>query len=55
MHPTVKIGMDRAGRGVDVSVPNHVSDDDFASITSSVIDYEFENGRRYHAFKAGSM
>ena len=25
-----------------------------ASITSSVLDYEFENGRRYHAYKAGS-
>lgn len=24
------------------------------SITSSVLDYEFENGRRYHAYKAGS-
>ncbi|MCJ1432955.1 hypothetical protein MMC27_002313 [Xylographa pallens] len=29
-------------------------DDDFASITSSIVDYEFENGRRYHAYKAGS-
>lgn len=27
---------------------------DLASITSSVLDYEFENGRRYHAYKAGS-
>ncbi|MCJ1469708.1 hypothetical protein MMC07_008349 [Pseudocyphellaria aurata] len=25
-----------------------------SSITSSVLDYEFENGRRYHAYKAGS-
>ena len=23
------------------------------SITESIIDYEFENGRRYHAYKAG--
>ena len=23
------------------------------SITASIIDYEFENGRRYHAYKAG--
>ncbi|MCJ1393219.1 hypothetical protein MMC18_006091 [Xylographa bjoerkii] len=29
-------------------------DDDFSSITSSIIDYEFENGRRYHAYKAGN-
>ncbi|KAL8745226.1 MAG: hypothetical protein Q9190_002608 [Brigantiaea leucoxantha] len=27
---------------------------DSASITASVLDYEFENGRRYHAYKAGS-
>lgn len=27
---------------------------DLASITSSVLDYEFENGRRYHAYRAGS-
>ncbi|MCJ1313077.1 hypothetical protein MMC25_006754 [Agyrium rufum] len=26
---------------------------DSASITSSILDYEFENGRRYHAYKAG--
>ncbi|MCJ1339888.1 hypothetical protein MMC09_005180 [Bachmanniomyces sp. S44760] len=26
---------------------------DSKSITSSIIDYEFENGRRYHAYKAG--
>lgn len=26
---------------------------DLASLTSSIMDYEFENGRRYHAFKAG--
>ena len=25
-----------------------------ASLTSSVLEYEFENGRRYHAYKAGS-
>jgi len=24
-----------------------------SSITSSTVDYEFENGRRYHAYKAG--
>ena len=28
-------------------------DDGSASIVSSVLDYEFENGRRYHAYKAG--
>ncbi|KAL8863286.1 MAG: hypothetical protein Q9178_000661 [Gyalolechia marmorata] len=27
---------------------------DSASISSSILDYEFENGRRYHAYKAGS-
>ncbi|KAL9028640.1 MAG: hypothetical protein Q9196_003032, partial [Gyalolechia fulgens] len=27
---------------------------DSASITASVLDYEFENGRRYHGYKAGS-
>ncbi|MCJ1232962.1 hypothetical protein MMC14_000916 [Varicellaria rhodocarpa] len=27
--------------------------DDSASITSNILDYEFENGRRYHAYKAG--
>ncbi|KAL8841633.1 MAG: hypothetical protein Q9170_000847 [Blastenia crenularia] len=31
-----------------------LSDWDSASITASVLDYEFENGRRYHAYKAGS-
>lgn len=31
-----------------------LSDSDSASITASVVDYEFENGRRYHAYKAGS-
>ncbi|KAL9031863.1 MAG: hypothetical protein Q9180_006768 [Flavoplaca navasiana] len=30
------------------------SDLDSASISESVVDYEFENGRRYHAYKAGS-
>lgn len=30
------------------------SDPDSASLTASVLDYEFENGRRYHAYKAGS-
>ena len=29
------------------------SDMGSASITSSIMDYEFENGRRYHAYKAG--
>ena len=27
--------------------------DGSSSITSSIMDYEFENGRRYHAYKAG--
>lgn len=27
---------------------------DSASISDSILDYEFENGRRYHAYKAGS-
>ena len=27
---------------------------DLASLTSSVLEYEFENGRRYHGYKAGS-
>ncbi|KAL8671747.1 MAG: hypothetical protein Q9168_003769 [Polycauliona sp. 1 TL-2023] len=30
------------------------SDLDSASISDSIFDYEFENGRRYHAYKAGS-
>ncbi|KAL8961218.1 MAG: hypothetical protein Q9193_002190, partial [Seirophora villosa] len=34
--------------------PSLPSDLDSASITASVLDYEFENGRRYHAYKAGS-
>ncbi|KAI4208406.1 MAG: hypothetical protein LQ348_000172 [Seirophora lacunosa] len=34
--------------------PSLLSDLDSASITASVLDYEFENGRRYHAYKAGS-
>lgn len=25
-----------------------------SSITSSVLDYEYENGRRYHGYRAGS-
>ena len=29
-------------------------DVDLASLTSSVLEYEFENGRRYYAYKAGS-
>ncbi|MCJ1476471.1 hypothetical protein MMC13_005137 [Lambiella insularis] len=29
-------------------------DGDDSSISSSIIDYEFENGRRYHAYKAGN-
>ena len=29
-------------------------DVDLASLTSSVLEYEFENGRRYHGYKAGS-
>lgn len=33
---------------------DYPSDLDSASITASVLDYEFENGRRYHAYKAGS-
>ncbi|KAL9585701.1 MAG: hypothetical protein Q9212_001358 [Teloschistes hypoglaucus] len=35
------------------SIPTD-SDLDSASLTASVLDYEFENGRRYHAYKAGS-
>ncbi|KAL8734682.1 MAG: hypothetical protein Q9166_001338 [cf. Caloplaca sp. 2 TL-2023] len=27
---------------------------DSASVSASILDYEFENGRRYHAYKAGS-
>ena len=27
---------------------------DSKSVTSSVIEYEYENGRRYHGYKAGS-
>ncbi|KAL9015024.1 MAG: hypothetical protein Q9173_000322 [Seirophora scorigena] len=34
--------------------PSLLSDLDSASIPASVLDYEFENGRRYHAYKAGS-
>lgn len=30
------------------------SEERSVSITSSVQDYQFENGRRYHAYKAGS-
>ncbi|KAL8928918.1 MAG: hypothetical protein Q9172_000670, partial [Xanthocarpia lactea] len=33
---------------------DYPSDLDSASISSSILDYEFENGRRYHAYKAGS-
>ncbi|KAI4240431.1 MAG: hypothetical protein L6R40_005142 [Gallowayella cf. fulva] len=32
-------------------LPRHL---DSASISDSIFDYEFENGRRYHAYKAGS-
>ena len=28
-------------------------DGSLSSVTSSILDYEFENGRRYHAYKAG--
>jgi len=27
---------------------------DSSSLTSSILEYEYENGRRYHAYKAGS-
>ncbi|KAL8723084.1 MAG: hypothetical protein Q9225_000555 [Loekoesia sp. 1 TL-2023] len=33
---------------------DYPSDLDSASIAASVLDYEFENGRRYHGYKAGS-
>ena len=29
-------------------------DSDSESLTSSVLNYEYENGRRYHAFRAGA-
>ncbi|KAL9589215.1 MAG: hypothetical protein Q9203_001998, partial [Teloschistes exilis] len=36
------------------SIKTTFGDLDSASLTASVLDYEFENGRRYHAYKAGS-
>ncbi|KAL8796300.1 MAG: hypothetical protein Q9195_001415 [Heterodermia aff. obscurata] len=36
------------------SQQSHISDVDLASLSSSVLEYEFENGRRYHGYKAGS-
>ena len=43
---------------IEVDNRSSSSDDlaafDSASITSSVLDYEYENGRRYHGWKAGS-
>ena len=30
-----------------------IRDNGYSSVTSSIMDYEFENGRRYHAYKAG--
>jgi hypothetical protein len=32
---------------------SHTEDDGSCSITASIIEYEYENGRRYHAYKAG--
>lgn len=33
---------------------NYASDvSDTSSVTSSMFDYEYENGRRYHAYRAG--
>jgi hypothetical protein len=32
---------------------DNASDVGSCSITASILDYEFENGRRYHAYKAG--
>lgn len=29
------------------------TDDDTFSVTSSVFNYQYENGRRYHAFREG--
>jgi hypothetical protein len=29
--------------------------DDYASLTSEAGEYVFENGRRYHGYKSGSM
>ncbi|KAL8931488.1 MAG: hypothetical protein Q9211_006928, partial [Gyalolechia sp. 1 TL-2023] len=40
------------GRNLRLSI--RLRDLDSASITASVLDYEFENGRRYHGYKAGS-
>lgn len=44
--------MEPSGR--DLGLHFVFRDLDSASITASVLDYEFENGRRYHAYKAGS-
>lgn len=37
----------------DYSVAQSSYQSDLASITSSIVNYEYENGRRYHGFRAG--
>ncbi|KAL9099677.1 MAG: hypothetical protein Q9163_004851, partial [Psora crenata] len=43
-----------AGLYQNLNVKRPRRTDDLASIPSSVKDYEYENGRRYHGYKAGS-
>lgn len=31
------------------------TDDETFSITSSIFNYQYENGRRYHAFREGAL
>lgn len=57
--PQLSIVTRRGSEHQSTKAPDHQADmlgrkHNSASITSSVLDYEFENGRRYHAYKAGS-
>ena len=46
--------LDFPNRIQKASPSDDFSNYDTSSITSSVVDYEYENGRRYHGYKAGS-
>ncbi|KAL8990840.1 MAG: hypothetical protein Q9177_000606 [Variospora cf. flavescens] len=52
--PTKSIAFSPPASLLEADENDYPSDSDSASITASVLDYEFENGRRYHAYKAGS-
>jgi len=57
-HPATQAVEEQAGDGVEVDIENDSTyGDDFisetTSLSSSIFQHRFENGRRYHAYKAG--